>query len=453
MTTPEGHATLEEAVRRVVIPLKTGNSVADAITRSQFLNWYDHENPLGVLPIGDDLIEFKPFSSSEYSITFLPEETPGNGRETNPSFYIREGKQQRYFSDELGKELAGKTVYVVATPSTNPHWQPDQVCFRMQIAARTAKHLGARKMYAVFSEFPFARQDRGIGLYNREKDGSVEADKKKHAGQTDYVSTVLLALMVSGCDGVITIHHHSGHIDKAVQDCLGILGRKRDEQYMFNLDPVPILARYLQTTDILSDNEKRNNGDGLLFIAPDDGAVDFVERIKEMSGYRNAGLGHIDKKRATANDPAALKGMLQLHDGRIEDYAGRTAIVPDDMIDTFGTMNMAINKLPGEIRRVVMYATHGIFAGRAEDLMRRHRRVSDVIVVETRPSRLYNLAAGAKRKLTMLGATEYVAHALAHCVERGIRPQEFYAKQFAENPAFFDRLFRETRFPQHYTRK
>lgn len=454
MATPEEHATLEEAVQRVVIPLKTGNAFADAVQRSRFLNWFDEDNPNGVLPPGDDLIEFKGFSSAEYSITLLPEETPGNGRETNPSFYIHDGEPRRYFSDQLGKELAGKTVYVVATPSTNVQWQPDQICVRMQIVARTAKHLGAKKMYAVFSEFPFARQDRGIGLYNREKDGSIEADMKKHAGQTDYVSTVLLGLIASGCDGVVTIHHHSGHVDRIVEDCLGILGRNRQEQYLFNIDPVPVLARYLQTTGILTENEKRNNGEGLLFIAPDDGAVDFVRRIKEMSGFTNAPLvGHIDKKRATANDPGALKGPLVVYEGKIEDYAGRTALVPDDMIDTFGTMNMALNKLPGEIRRVVMYATHGIFAGHAEYLMRRHRRVSDVVVMETRPSRLYNLAAGAKRKTTMLGITEYVAHVLAHCVEHGINPREFYAKKFAENPAFFDQLFREVQFQQHYSKK
>ena len=126
MVATEGSATLEEAVRRAVITLKSGSTFADAIRKSHFLNYYDRYNPLGVLPIGDDLLEFRPFSSSEYAITLLPEEIAGNGRETNQYFYVnREGQKVRFFNEEEGNELSGKTVYIVATPSIDADWQPD----------------------------------------------------------------------------------------------------------------------------------------------------------------------------------------------------------------------------------------------------------------------------------------------------------------------------------------
>ncbi len=453
MVATEGSATLEEAVRRAVITLKSGSTFADAIRKSHFLNYYDRYNPLGVLPIGDDLLEFRPFSSSEYAITLLPEEIAGNGRETNQYFYVnREGQKVRFFNEEEGNELSGKTVYIVATPSIDADWQPDQTVFRMQIAVRTAKHMGAEKAYAVFSEFPFARQDRGINLYNRGKDGSTDADKKKHAGQTDYVSTVLLGLMVHGCDGVVTLHHHSGHVQQAARDCLGVLGKNRDTQYVFDLSSTPLIARYLQQTDIISDTERANYGEGIVFIAPDEGALEFVRSVKEMSGYRNAGLVQIDKKRLRANDESAMKGILIPQDGFTEKYEGKIGIVLDDMVDTFGTMNLALNKLPKELQRVVMYATHGIFAGHAEDLLRKHKRVSDLIVMDTRQSRLRHLGAGPKRKLTVLQPAQYFAHALAHCVEQGKDPVPFYEKLFQENPAFFDNLYKGKRFDQHYSK-
>ncbi len=448
------HATLEEALTRVVIPLKRGNSIADAVKMSRFLNSYDSRNPLGVLPIGDDLIEFSPFSSNEYAITLLPEEVARTGRETNYQTYVdRDGKTKRYFNEVLGKELDGKTVYIIATPSTDPNWQPDQIVFRMQVAARTAKHIGAKYVFAVFSEFPFARQDRGINLYNRITDGSSDRDRIKHAGQTDYVSSVLLGLLVSGCDGLVTLHHHSDHVQKAINDCLGILKRDRQQQFVFNLNPTPLIARYLQQTDILTENEKKNNGEGLVFIAPDKGALDFVRTVKEMTGYTNALLSYIDKTRLRANDPGAIKGVLISEECYEGNYEGRTGIVLDDMIDTFGTMNTALNKLPSPITKVVMYATHGIFGGQAEDRMRRHRRVTDVIVMDTRPSRLRKLQAGAKRKITILQPAEYIAHALVHCVEGRRDASVFYGELFQQNPAYFDSLFKVKRFDQHYSKQ
>lgn len=454
MTSVEGQATLEEAVQRTVITLKRGNIFADAVRRSHFLNCYDKHNPQGVLPIGDDLLELRPFSSGEYAITLLPEEVAGNG-ETNPHFYTnRQGERVRFFNEEEGNELLGKTVYIIATPSIDADWKPDQMVFRMQIATRTAKHLGAEKVYAVFSEFPFARQDRGINLYNRAKaGGSKDEDKKRHAGQTDYVSSVLLGLMVHGCDGVVTLHHHSGHIQETASDCLGILRRDRNARYVFDLSPTPLIARYLQITDIISEKERENNGEGIIFIAPDEGAIPFVEGVKEMTGYTNAGFAHIDKKRLRANDEAALKGILIPGQGFTGNYEGKVGILLDDMIDTFGTGNNALNKFPPELSRVGMYATHGIFAGRAEDLLRKHKRVSDVIVMDTRPGGLRTLGAGPKRKVIRIQPAHYFAHSLAHCVERNRDPVAFYTQLFKEQPAYFDRLFKVEYFSQHYTRQ
>lgn len=447
-------ATLEEAVQRAVISLKTGNLLANALRESKYLNHYNRRNPHGVLPHQDDVLEFRKFSSDEYVITLLPEEVMGNGRETNQQTYVkRNGEKVRFFYDEEGKELMGKKVYIVATPSTDPDWQPDQTVFRMQIATKTAKHYGAEKVYAVFSEFPFARQDRGFNLYNRMKDGSTREDSKKHAGQIDYVSIVLSGLMLNGCDGVVTLHHHSGHVQQAAADCLRRLGKDSNERYVFDLSPTPIIARYLQKTTIISEKEKENYGEGILFLAPDEGAVPFVSAVKEMTGYTNAGLAHIDKKRLRANDQSAIKGIL-VNDGEgTLAYEGRVAIVLDDMIDTFGTMNNALNKLPGELKKVVMYSTHGIFAGSAEELLRKHRRVTDLIVMDTRQSRLRNLGAGVKRKTTILQPAQYIAHALASCVEQNKDPVSFYTELFKQDQAFFDNLYKEKLFDQHYSKR
>ncbi len=448
-------ATLDEALRRVVIPLKQGNSIADAVRKSHFLNHYDSQNPRGVIPLGDDLIEFARFTSLEFALTVLPEEFQVEGRSFRPALYKDAfGERRRFFSEKLGSELEGKIVYFVITPSTNDFWRPDQIAFRMQIATATAKELGAEKVYAVFSEYPFARQDRGENAYNRaDENGSTDKDRKKHGGQTDYVSVLLRGLIANSCDGVVVLHHHSGHFETAAADCLRHMDKSSGKRYVFNIQPTFLLARYLQTTDIIPEEYKANAGEGIVFISPDAGALEFTHAIRGLAGFTNSQIAYINKRRLRANDPSAIQeGILIPVDGSSGDYKGKIGITADDMADTFGTMSNALNLVPSDISRFLVYASHGIFADKAEDRMRRFERITDFIVMDTRPSRLRVLGADAKRKVTILKPAQMLAYALAQCVEKGINPNMHFAELFKRDPSVFDKMYKEKRFDQHYSK-
>lgn len=445
-------ATLDDAVHRVVIPLKSGNPFADAVRKSRFLNWYDRENPGGVLPTGDDLTDVKFTTSTEPIVTLLPEEFDTPARAYNPKLYIHQGQKRRFFSGELGNELSGKIVYFIATPSTDPRWGPEQIGLRMQIATRAAKDMNAERVFAVFTEFPLARQDRGESRYSRgETPEVIEKDRKKHGGQTDSVSVLLRGLMANGCDGVVTLHHHSGHFEKAAEDCLSELNMPL-RRYVWDIMPTFLLAHYLQTTDIIPWNAKANEGSGIVFIAPDKRALSFVSEVREYTGFTHAGLSYMHKERLRPNDPHAIeKTTLMPADGSSGDYKDKLGIVMDDMIDTFGTTGSALQTVSEDISRFILYATHGIFAGDAENIMRRFVRISDVIVCDTRPSRLRALGANAKRKITLIKPAEMVAYVLAQCVEKGISPNEHLKEIYQKDPLFFGGLYSVKRFDQHYT--
>lgn len=429
-------ATLEEAVKRVVIPLRGRNPIAHAMRRSEFFNYFDERNPQGVMPSEEFMLRFNIFSAKEGNVTLVSRE---KDEETQHYYFDNYGDKVRYFNPTLGHELQGKNAYIVVTPSTQ--WSAEEIVVRMQFATQTAKDLGAERVTALFTEFPFARQDRGVNRYTRGND--VEAilkDKKKHFGQTEYVGIILRGLLVNGCDDIITIHHHSGHVQQIMADVVKYLRLDEAKHRLFNIDPTPLVAHFFRETNLFSPYEKEGYGKNLVFIAPDQSALPFAERMREQTLYINAELAYIEKTRIRPNDPTAMTAKLIPVNGSKGEYNGKTGIVLDDIVDTFGTMGNAIKELKEGINRMVMYTTHGIFSEQAEERMRDHPRISDVIVMETRPSRLADLGPEAKRKLTVIQPARYLAHAITCCIERNYDPTTCYEQLLKDRPSYFKNL-------------
>ncbi|PIN77760.1 hypothetical protein COV16_06500 [Candidatus Woesearchaeota archaeon CG10_big_fil_rev_8_21_14_0_10_34_8] len=451
-------ATLDEALGRVVIKLRPEGSsgLVHAMRKSRFLNHYGGNNKRGVLPNESNLVEWERFSSGEHRFRMLPYEYPVGKRPADPHMYSdSEGSEQRFFDPDLQRHFDGKVVHIVAEPSTNLFWQPDQIVYRTGQVVRAVKKLGASKAYVTFSEFPFARQDRSFDspFLRGITPDAVEADRLKHAGQTDYVTDVLIALIARGCDGVATMHHHSPHFADLASSCLADFGRNYETRYTFDICPTSPVAQYIRGSDIFTDDEKANNGEGIAYIAPDKRALSFVMAVRERAGHTNASLAYIEKARSVANDPDSLKGQLFPVEGFPFDYDGKVGIVLDDIIDTFGTMDNALRELPDSITRFVVYATHGIFAGHAAKRMRLHPRITDVLLMDTRYSRIRTLEPGAKEKTTSLKPAGYFAHALVRCVESGVDPVAFYDDVFKQKPEFFSnpRVIQRKIFSEHYS--
>ncbi len=439
--------TLDDALKRVVV-FPRHNLVAEGIHRSPFFNYFDSNNSHGVIPEPDRLLEFRSFSSREHVFTFQSGSTNGTG--ASLFTYVRDGVEHPFFTGGLARSgfLEGKFVYVIAAPSTTQ--PPESMAHFLYELGDAAKENGAERVYAVMSEFFFARQDRGARSYNRgDNPTAVAADQKKHRGQGVTLRVILRNLIANGYDGVVALDHHSGYIDSIISDVLSEFGRTPTQPFMFNLPVEPLIAHYLGVTDILDDDIRSNFGEGIVGIAPDASALERVKSVFELCNWKHSSLAYIDKKRMVPNDPSGLAGALHCTRGS-SNYQDKTVLLIDDMADTFGTMNMATSKVYGA-RRVIVLCTHPILSGDAERYISENTNLTDLVVFGTRPSRTDKLITTVKQKLTILDPALYIAHALVHCVEQSRVPKPYYLELFHQNPSSFSELYDLVRSRTHYS--
>ncbi len=94
-----------------------------------------------------------------------------------------------------------------------------------------------------------------------------------------------------------------------------------------------------------------------LILSPDAGAR---ERAGDVAGRLGVPFDHLEKTRVSATEVDMAPKAL--------DASGATVAIVDDIISTGGTMATATGKLLAQgAERVVVAATHGIFAGQAEE--------------------------------------------------------------------------------------
>lgn len=167
-------------------------------------------------------------------------------------------------------------------------------------ATRNATKNG--RITVVMPYFPGARQDR--------REGRESLD----------LSLYLKMLRAAGTDHVLILDPHNPAIDGFVPDGLHLDRLKSSHTLM----------------GYLSANAGDYDLDKLYFGAPDDGAL---TRAKLFAQQFGAGFGAVIKDRDLL-EISRLAGTIG-YLGSLEDFKGRNVIVPDDMIDTAGTMIQA----------------------------------------------------------------------------------------------------------------
>ena len=98
------------------------------------------------------------------------------------------------------------------------------------------------------------------------------------------------------------------------------------------------------------------NVDDLQVVSPDTGGVLRARSVAKTLGVQD--LAIIDKRRERANESEVLN--------IIGDIDGRICIVPDDMIDTAGTLSNASHALKDKgAKEVIAFITHPVLSGNA----------------------------------------------------------------------------------------
>jgi ribose-phosphate pyrophosphokinase len=242
----------------------------------------------------------------------------------------------RQFADgelfvKIDENVRGRDVYIVQP--TNP---PAENLIELLLLIDAAKRASAARVTAVIPYFGYARQDR--------------KDQPRVA-----ISAKLMANMVStaGADRVLGMDFHQHQL-----------------QGFFDL-PVD----HLYAAPVFTSHYRQKRLKDLVVVAADVGGA---KMARGFAKRLNGTLAIIDKRRPSAN----IAEVVNV----VGDVEGRDCLIPDDMIDTGGTMTQAIHALKRlGARDIYCCATHPLLSGpalqRLKDSPLKELAVSNSIVV------------------------------------------------------------------------
>ena len=256
----------------------------------------------------------------------------------------------------IDENVRGRDVFLIQP--TNP---PAENVLELLILIDAAKRASAARVTAVVPYYGYGRSDR------------------KDQPRVSIAAKLLANLMTAaGADRVLSIDFHQHQIQ-------GFFDIPVDHLYA-----APVFRRYYEMKKL----------DNLVVVATD------VSAAKMARGYaRRLGgdLAIIDKRRPAPNE-AEVSNI-------VGEVAGKHCIVPDDMIDTAGTMVSAIEVLKERgALDVYVLATHPLFSGPALERLG-SADVKEITVTDTVP-----LAPGVQEALPNLTVLS-VASLLAQAIE------------------------------------
>ncbi len=231
----------------------------------------------------------------------------------------------------IDENVRGRDVYII-----NPTNPPAENLLELLLLMDAARRASAARITAVIPYFGYARQDR--------------KDQPRVA-----ISAKLMANMVSvaGADRVLAIDFHQHQL-----------------QGFFDL-PVD----HLYAAPVFVNHYRQKNLQDLVVVAPDVGSA---KMARGFAKRLNGTLAIIDKRRTGPNVAEVLNVVGEV--------AGKNCIIPDDMIDTGGTMAEAVHALKAlGAKDIYICATHALLSGPAV------QRLSESPVTEIAVTNTINL--------------------------------------------------------------
>src|SRR6266545_3079369 len=217
---------------------------------------------------------------------------------------------------KIDENVRGRDCFIIQP--TNP---PAENYLELLLLIDAAKRASAARVTAVLPYFGYARQDR--------------KDQPRVA-----ISAKLVANLIThaGADRVLGIDFHSHQVQ-------GFFDIPVDHLYA-----APVFVSHYRT--------KRLHDP--VVVAPDVGSA---KMARGFAKRLNASLAIIDKRRPSANVAEVVNVV-----GEVE---GKDCLIPDDMIDTAGTIteaSAALKRLGA--KRIFAFATHALLSGPAVERLR-----------------------------------------------------------------------------------
>ena len=262
---------------------------------------------------------------------------------------------------EILENVRGHETYIVQSTCSPSNAN----LMELMLITDALKRSSASKITAIIPYYGYARQDRRV------RSARVPISAKVIA---DMMNTV-------GVDRVLTVDLHSESI-----------------QGFFDMPADNVYATKIMHDDIKS---RSSNDEPILVVSPDAGGVVRARALAKFLGQSD--LAIIDKRRATANESEVMN--------IIGDVAGKCCIVPDDMIDTAGTLCNAAQALKDAgAAKVKAYITHPVLSGPAIE------RISNSSIDELVVTNSISLSPEAEKcsKIRVIS----LAPTIAECVRR-----------------------------------
>jgi ribose-phosphate pyrophosphokinase len=217
---------------------------------------------------------------------------------------------------KIDENVRGRDVYIIQP--TNP---PAEHLVELLLLMDAARRASAARITAVIPYFGYARQDR--------------KDQPRVS-----ISAKLVANLVStaGADRVLAMDFHSHQVQ-------GFFDIPVDHLYA-----APVLTAHYRLKPLHD----------LVVVAPDVGSA---KMARGFAKRLNGSLAIIDKRRPSAN----IAEVVNV----VGDVADKDCLIPDDLIDTAGTVSEAAAALKRlGARKVYCCATHALLSGPAIERLR-----------------------------------------------------------------------------------
>ena len=235
---------------------------------------------------------------------------------------------------EINENVRGHDTFIIQSTCS----PADKHLMELMLLADALKRSSASKITAVVPYFGYARQDRRV------RSSRVPISAKV---VSDMFSSV-------GINRVLTLDLHSETI-----------------QGFFDMPADNIYATKLMVEDIF----KNYSQDNLVIVSPDVGGV---VRSRALAKYLGGlELAIIDKRRDVANESEVMNII-----GTVE---GKNCIVPDDIVDTAGTLCNAAKALKNAgASKVSAYITHPVLSGPAIERIT-NSQIDELVVTNSIP--------------------------------------------------------------------
>ena len=235
---------------------------------------------------------------------------------------------------EINENVRGHDTFIIQSTCS----PADKHLMELMLLADALKRSSASKITAVVPYFGYARQDRRV------RSSRVPISAKV---VSDMFSSV-------GINRVLTLDLHSETI-----------------QGFFDMPADNIYATKLMVEDI----SKNYSQDNLVIVSPDVGGV---VRSRALAKYLGSlELAIIDKRRDEANESEVMNII-----GNVE---GKNCIVPDDIVDTAGTLCNAAKALKDAgASKVSAYISHPVLSGPAIERIT-NSQIDELVVTNSIP--------------------------------------------------------------------